>query len=134
MSGGKETAASALVSWVETAQGGDFPIQNLPLGIFSVGERRRHPGVAIGDYVLDLQGIADLLDEEWRGDLSQPVLNAWLARGHEAQNDLRERLSEILSDERYRNDVEPELVGQTEVRMHLPCLVGDYSDFYVGIH
>jgi fumarylacetoacetase len=124
----------ALKCWVETAHGSDFPIQNLPLGIFSVGERRRHACVAIGDYVLDLTGIADLLDEDWRADLSQPVLNAWLARGCGAQDHLRERLIELLSDERYRDDVEPELVGQTEVRMHLPCVVGDYTDFYVGIH
>ena len=129
-----ETNGPALESWVETAAGSDFPIQNLPLGIFSVGERRRHACVAIGDYVLDLTGIADLLDEDWREDLSQPVLNAWLSRGLNAQRQLRERLIELLSDERYRDDVEPELVGQTEVRMHLPCVVGDYTDFYVGIH
>jgi fumarylacetoacetase len=129
-----ETNDPALKSWVESAQGSDFPIQNLPLGIFSVGERRRHSGVAIGDYVLDLVGILDLLDEEWRADLSQPVLNAWLARGHGVEQALRERLIELLSDERYRDDIEPELIGQTEVRMHLPCVVGDYSDFYVGIH
>jgi fumarylacetoacetase len=129
-----ETNDPALKSWVESAQGSDFPIQNLPLGIFSVGERRRHSGVAIGDYVLDLVGILDLLDEEWREDLSQPVLNAWLARGHGVEQAFRERLIELLSDERYRDDIEPELIGQTEVRMHLPCVVGDYSDFYVGIH
>jgi fumarylacetoacetase len=126
--------ADALKSWVESAEGSDFPIENLPLGIFSVGERRRRAGVAIGDYVLDLIGIADLLDERWMEDLSQPVLNAWLARGPGAQAELRERLQELLSDERYRDDVEPELVGQTEVRMHLPCVVGDYTDFYIGIH
>ena len=125
---------SSLTSWVDSAQDSDFPIENLPLGIFSVGERRRHAGVAIGDYILDLAGISDLLDEEWREDLSQPVLNGWLARGHETQRALRERLTELLSDERYRDDVEPELIGQTEVRMHLPCVVGDYTDFYVGIH
>ena len=124
----------ALRSWCESAQGSDFPIQNLPLGIFSVGERRRRPCVAIGDYVLDLAGIADLLDEHWREDLAQPVLNAWLSRGHEVHNALRERLAELLSDERYRDDVEAQLVGQTEVRLHVPCLVGDYTDFYVGIH
>ena len=124
----------SLTSWCESAQGSDFPIQNLPLGIFSVGQRRRRPCVAIGDYVLDLVGIADLLDEDWREDLSQPVLNGWLSRGHEAQGGLRARLAELLSDERYRDDVEPELVGQTEVRLHVPCFVGDYTDFYVGIH
>jgi len=120
--------------WVESAQGSDFPLENLPLGIFSVGNRRRRAGVAIGDFVLDLMAITDLLDEEWRGDLSQPVLNSWLARGHAAQRELRERLQELLSDERYRDDVESQLIGQTEARMHVPCLVGDYTDFYVGIH
>ena len=121
-------------SWCDSAEGSDFPIENLPLGIFSVGERRRRAGVAIGDYVLDLTGISDLLDEDWREDLSQPVLNGWLARGPEAQAALRQRLQDLLSDERYRDDVEPQLVGQTEARMHVPCLVGDYTDFYVGIH
>jgi fumarylacetoacetase len=122
------------VSWVESAAGSDFPIDNLPLGIFSVGQRRRKAGVAIGDFVLDLVGLDELLDEEWREDLSQPVLNAWLARGADVQRDFRERLTEILSDERSRDDVEPQLVGQTEARMHVPCLIGDYTDFYVGIH
>ncbi len=129
-----ETNDSALKSWVETPHGSDFPIQNLPIGIFSVGDRRRRAGVAIGDFVLDLTGIADLLDEDWREDLSQPILNGWLARGNGAQHALRERLIELLGDERYRDDVEPQLIGQTEVRMHVPCLVGDYTDFYVGIH
>ena len=122
------------ISWVASAQGSDFPIQNLPLGIFSEAKGRRRPGVAIGDYILDLAAIADLLDESWRGDFAQPVLNRWLGRGPEAHAELRLRLSEILSDERYRDDVEPNLIGQSEVRMHVPCLVGDYTDFYVGIH
>jgi len=121
-------------SWVQSAGGSDFPIQNLPLGIFSEAKGRRRPGVAIGDYVLDLAAIADLLDEDWRDDLAQPVLNAWLARGHQVNADLRARLVELLTDERYRDDVEPQLIGQSEVRLHVPCLIGDYTDFYVGIH
>jgi fumarylacetoacetase len=129
-----ETNDPSLASWCESAQGSDFPIQNLPLGIFSVGNRRRRAGMAIGDFVLDLVAIADLLSDEWRDDLSQPVLNGWLARGPEAHHELRARVQELLSDERYRDDVEPELIGQTEARMHVPCLVGDYTDFYVGIH
>ena len=129
-----ETHDPALTSWVATAQGSDFPIQNLPLGIFSEAKGRRRPGVAIGDYILDLAAIADLLDEDWRGDLTQPVLNAWLARDQNAQRELRVRLQELLTDERYRDDVEPALVGQSEVRLHVPCLIGDYTDFYVGIH
>ena len=130
-----ETLDPARVSWVASAAAGsDFPIQNLPLGIFSEAKGRRRPGVAIGDYILDLTAITDLLDESWRDDFEQPVLNRWLARGIAAQRELRLRLSELLSDERYRDDVEPSLIGQSEVRMHVPCLVGDYSDFYVGIH
>ena len=129
-----ESHDPSLNAWVTSAKGSDFPIQNLPLAIFSVGERRRRAGVAIGDFVLDLTGLTDLLDEEWREDLCQPVLNAWLARGHEAQGALRIRLQEILSDERYRDDVEPQLIGQSEVRFHVPCLIGDFTDFYVGIH
>jgi fumarylacetoacetase len=128
------TTDPALTSWVDSAAGSDFPIQNLPLGIFSVGRRRRCACVAIGDYVLDLMGIADLLDEEWRDDLSQPILNGWLSRGPASQTALRLRLQELLSDDRYRDDVEPQLVGQTEARMHVPCLIGGYTDFYVGIH
>jgi fumarylacetoacetase len=124
----------ALTSWCESAQGSDFPIQNLPLGIFSVGERRRRAGVAIGDYVLDVTGIAAFLDEDWREDLMQPVLNGWLSRGPDTHGGFRQRLQELLSDEKYRDDVEPQLVGQSEVRLHVPCLVGDYTDFYVGIH
>ena len=129
-----ETHDPRLVSWVDSAQGSDFPIQNLPIGIFSESKGRRRPGVAIGDYILDLVAIADLLDDDMRDDLSQPVLNGWLARGPKTHRALRHRLSEILSDERYRDDVESHLIGQSEVRMHVPCLVGDYTDFYVGIH
>ncbi len=126
-----------LKSWVPgSGEGSDFPIQNLPLGIFSEAKGLRRPGVAIGDFILDLPALANegLLDEDWAGDLAQPVLNAFLARGHIAMDSLRQRLSEMLGDERYRDDLEPHLIGQSEVHMHVPCVVGDYTDFYVGIH
>ena len=72
-----ETHDPARVSWVDGAEpGSDFPVQNLPLGIFSDGTGQRRPGVAIGDFILDLAAAADLLDEAWREDLAQPVLNA----------------------------------------------------------
>ena len=125
------------VSWVSGAEpGSDFPVQNLPLGIFSEAKGQRRPGVAIGDFIFDLAALADIgmLDEGWAEDLRQPVINGWLARGPAAHRELRLRLSELLSDERYRGDLEVHLIGQSEVRMHLPCLIGDYTDFYVGIH
>jgi fumarylacetoacetase len=130
-----ETHDPASVSWVDGAEpGSDFPVQNLPIGIFSEAKGQRRPGVAIGDFILDLAAASDLLDEAWRDDLSQPVLNAWLARGPDDHRALRRRLFEMLTDERYRDDLELSLIGQSEVRMHLPCLIGDYTDFYVGIH
>jgi fumarylacetoacetase len=123
------------VSWVDGAEpGSDFPLQNLPLGIFSDAGGQRRPGVAIGDFVLDLAGAADLLDGEWREDLAMPVLNAWLSRGSADHRALRRRLFDLLGDEANRAKVELHLVGQSEAVMHLPCLIGDYTDFYVGIH
>jgi fumarylacetoacetase len=127
----------ALTSWVESANGHrDFPVQNLPLGIFSAEADQRRAGVAIGDFILDLAAIAEggLIDSEWCEDLCQPVLNAWLARGHAHHAALRSRLSDLLTDESYRDAVEVNLIGQSEAAMHLPCVVGDYTDFYVGIH
>jgi fumarylacetoacetase len=131
------TSDPSLASWVETANGHrDFPVQNLPLGIFSVEGERRRAGVAIGDFILDLSALAEsgLLDAGWCDDLCQPVLNAWLARGPEDHAALRARVSELLTDEGNRDAVELNLVGQSEATMHLPCVVGDYTDFYVGIH
>jgi fumarylacetoacetase len=57
-----------------------------------------------------------------------------LARGPGDHEALRRRLSELLSDERYRDALEMHLIGASEAVMHLPCLIGDYTDFYVGIH
>ena len=130
-----QTHDPAITSWVDGAgAGSDFPVQNLPLGIFSEAKGQRRPGIAIGDFILDLAATGDLLDEAWREDLSQPVLNAWLARGPGDHRAHRHRLFELLTDERYRDDLEMSLIAQSDVRMHLPCLIGDYTDFYVGIH
>ncbi|HWI88553.1 MAG TPA: fumarylacetoacetase [Sphingomicrobium sp.] len=131
------TNKPALSSWVASANGHrDFPIQNLPLGVFSVNDDQRRVGAAIGDFILDVAAAADagLIDPQWRDDLCQPVLNAWFARGQEDAAALRNRLSDLLSDESQRDAIEMNLVGQSEATMHLPCVVGDYTDFYVGIH
>jgi fumarylacetoacetase len=132
-----ETHNPKLQSWVVSANGHpDFPIQNLPLGVFSVGSKGPHIGVAIGDSVLDLNSMATagLLDSHWTLALSLGCLNAWFAHGPEDSANLRRRLSELLSHESHRAAVEPHLVGQDRVTMHLPCTIGDYTDFYVGIH
>ena len=129
------TLDPALTSWVTSANGhADFPVQNLPLGIFSAEGLERRAGVAIGDFVLDLSAVAEALGEAWVDELALPVLNGFLSLGAGPRRGLRGRLSELLSDVRYRDAVEGALIGQSEVMMHLPTIIGDYSDFYVGIH
>jgi fumarylacetoacetase len=132
-----ETHDPALRSWVGGANDhADFPIQNLPLGVFSIGGGEPSIGVAIGDSILDLKSLAaaGLLDDHWRLALSLGHLNAWFAHGPEDSRALRRRLSELLSRDSHRSAVEPHLRGQERATMQLPCVIGDYTDFYVGIH
>ena len=132
-----ETHDPARRSWVESANGHlDFPIQNLPLGVFSVGNGEPRIGVAIGDMILDLKGLsgAGLLDEHWGLALGLSTLNAWFAHGRKDGCQLRRRLSDLLSNDSFRHAVEKHLVRQSAAEMHLPCAIGDYTDFYVGIH
>ncbi|HET6182934.1 MAG TPA: fumarylacetoacetase [Acetobacteraceae bacterium] len=124
-------------SWVQSANGhADFPIQNLPLGVFSTKDGRRRGGVAIGDMVLDLHaaleggffgGHARAAAEAAAG----AALNRLLALGPGPRHALRARLSELLSAG------QPErlwlLHRQDECAMHLPAEIGDYTDFFAGI-
>ena len=130
-----ETHDSARKSWVESANGHpDFPIQNLPLGIFSPGNHAARPGVAIGDYILDLGGLAGPLPDAIGHALSGRTLNALMALPQADRIAMRRRLSELLSDETHRAIVEPLLYRAEECALHLPAAIGDYTDFYVGIH
>src|SRR3990167_4833262 len=125
------THDSNLTSWVPGSVGHkDFPIQNLPYGIFSVGEGPRRPGVAIGDKILDLTGIATFLPFAVEG----PTLNALFALAPVDRGALRARLSQLLSQEKWRDAIACHLYDGASVRMHLPAVIGDYTDFYVGIH
>ncbi len=130
-----------LRSWVESANqsGADFPIQNLPFGIFrrSGAHERRRVGVAIGDQVVDLaqcgeRGLLEGLSPQLVSATSAPSLNELLAAGPGAASDLRRRLSKMLD----ANAPTPEpriLVPLAEVELGLPVDVGDYSDFYASI-
>jgi len=132
-----ETHDPARQSWVESANGQtDFPIQNLPFGVFSVDNGEPRIGVAIGDRILDLRALsaAGLLDDRWKLALSLGTMNAWFAHGRGDALALRRRLSELLSDGSCQRAVEPHLVRSSAATMHLPCHIGDYADFYVGIH
>lgn len=119
-----ETHDPALRSWVASANGHpDFPIQNLPLGVFSPPGGSPRGGVAIGDQILDLTAIDDVA--------AQPTLNAFLALGAGARQALRRKLSALL---RAGSGATATLYPAADCTMHVPCAIGDYTDFYVGIH
>ncbi|MGO9258372.1 MAG: fumarylacetoacetase [Bryobacteraceae bacterium] len=127
-------------SWVEAANDPltDFPLANLPYGAFCP-DGRKSIGVAIGDQVLNLGACARLgLLHGLPGMLvtatQAPSLNIVMAQGRPYWRLLRERLTEFLGDEQYRDVVEPLLVPMTEAEMLLPAVIGDYSDFYASIY
>ncbi|MBK6865113.1 MAG: fumarylacetoacetase [Ideonella sp.] len=119
----------ALASWVESANGPgtDFPIQNLPFGRFRVAsDLDWHIGVAIGDQVLDLQR-ARLVETH---DMKQ-----LLRLRPEARASLRLAISEGLRAGSAKEALfRAALTPQTQVELGLPCEIGDYTDFYIGIH
>jgi len=134
----------ALRSWVESANPADagFPIQNLPLGRFrrAGSDEPLRVGVAIGDQVLDLKlatercpwpdGIEALLAPLAAGDLA-----AFMALGRPAWKAVRAALSTALAQGSQQGPfLELCLLPQAEARMAMPCTVGDYSDFFAGIH
>jgi fumarylacetoacetase len=132
-----ETHDPNRTSWVETADGHpEFPVQNLPLGIFSEPRGKPRPGVAIGKYIFDLAGGVDagLLPEFGPEDLSAGTLNGILAWPAAERAALRRMISDILCDHRYEGLAHPLLRDRQSSTMHLPVLIGDYTDFYAGIN
>ena len=125
----------ALSSWVESANGHrDFPLENLPFGVFRLGAGEGRIGAAIGDYVLDLAGCqAAGLISEW--SCTRNTLNELMSRGRDAARKLRSRLVELLSEgSADREAASKHLVAQRDVDMMLPCSIGDYTDFYASLH
>ncbi|KHL26507.1 fumarylacetoacetase [Croceibacterium mercuriale] len=132
-----ETHDPALTSWVPDADGhADFPIQNLPFGVFSPADGRPRIGVAIGPMILDLAACAQagLLPSATAGLCTAHTLNGLMAAPAQARVDLRRRLSQLLSQPGERASLESWLYPADGCRLHLPATIGDYSDFYVGIH
>ena len=118
-----------LRSWVESAnEPNDFPIQNLPFGIFRRRRSKEAPrgGVAIGDQILDLAAL---------GVKTGPTLNGLASLGRPAWKRLRGELSRALSLSNPRwKALRRHLVPMKAAELFLPCAIGDYSDFYAGIH
>ncbi|URI05857.1 fumarylacetoacetase [Aquincola tertiaricarbonis] len=133
-------------SWVASAQaaGGDFPIQNLPFGIFALAGSAERPrgGVAIGDQVLDLAHLAAARVLEGPAQAAcevaaGPTLNAFMALGQPAWRALRHGLFRLLQADApaaLRDAVAACLVPQAGVTMKLPVEVRNYTDFYTSVH
>ena len=138
------THDATLRAWLASANTleTDFPIQNLPLGMFRRAGRRENfrPGVAIGDQIVDLLAACDA------GALPPAVvaslagcengeLNAFMAQGRAARVALRHALSQSLREGSAQEAaLQPTLVAQDEAEYAVPCRIGDYTDFYTGIH
>ena len=133
-----------LQSWVTSANTGetDFPIQNLPFGRFRRVDTTEpwRIGVAIGDHILDLNRAAEA--GEWSADaqvmlaaLALGDLNVFMARNAAARSALRAELSAALAEGSPQQEaLDRALLPQSEAQMTLPCAIGDYTDFYTGIH
>ncbi len=140
MEGLDETHDPARRSWVPGAsEHPEFPVQNLPFGVFSVRGRQPRAGVAIGEFIVDLRGVsaAGLLSGEAEAAVEAAgggSLSEMLELGAAPRRALRRRLSELLSDNAFSDRVGPLLHPAAECTLHLPCAIGDYTDFYAGIH
>ncbi|MBI1192760.1 MAG: fumarylacetoacetase [Bacteroidetes bacterium] len=129
-------------SWIETAPDCDFPIQNLPFGIFRTSDRSARPGIAIGDYIVDLSALfqANLLNVRGiiASVLTQPYLNDLISLGKNTTNGIRERVRDLLDENNpdVRDNLnlrERVLVRRSTAEMQVPVQIGDYTDFYSSI-
>ena len=134
-------AGNHSASWVDSANhpGTDFPLANLPYGVF-LTPPSSSIGVAIGDRILDLRraaaaGLLDRLQAATVQACRAPCLNSLMSLGRNHWSPLRNRLIDLLSaGSEHQAAVEPLLVPMPEAVMMLPAHIGDYTDFYASIH
>ena len=137
-----DPAATSWVSGADTHP--DFPVQNLPLGIVTLGTGAPFIGSRIGDWVVNLPAMAaaGLLPSRGGAALSSPCLaalaatelNALFALPAAERVALRHGLFAALTDAAVSAQVQPFLHEAAACTMHLPFRIGDYTDFYAGIH
>lgn len=129
----------SLRSWIEVGQDSDFPIQNLPFGIFSAGQSAPRCGVRIGEHIVDLRILAEhgMLDIPGisKEAYGRDSLNDLMLGGKQAIRRLRDRISELLRDGNEELRTNEEIRSQAildagSATMHMPVNVGDYTDFY----
>ena len=124
-------------SWVDIPKNSDFSIYNIPFGIFSVKNSKKRVGVAIGDMIVDLKASYDLgifneipLDHDV---FENKYLNDFIALGKSITKKIRLIIqSELCSDSSVLKESNA-LIKQSDVMMHLPLMIGDYTDFYSSI-
>lgn len=138
-----ETHDPALTSWIPAANTADaeFPIQNLPFGVFRrAGSRDAlRCGVAIGDQIVDLTALheAKVVHGNAADALAAcvgPTLNSFMALGNDAATALRAALSKLLQGSAPNTSVRSALIAQADAEYALPASIGDYTDFYASIH
>ncbi len=134
-----KTNDPSLKSWIETPSNSDFPIQNLPFGIYSTSSKNKRVGVAIGNKILDLSELhcnGYLKDLPFiNEDFISEFLNNMMLHGKQNVSKLRARISALLSAENTEirnNEIQIEKLfdEQNKAQMHLPVKIGDYTDFY----
>ena len=128
-----------LKSWVEVPANSDFPIQNLPFGIFKTSQLKPRVGVRIGDFVLDLKALfvlGYLENLPFEGsDFDCAYLNCLMSKGKKATRELRNRISKLLDAnqqdlQKNLHHLEQVLISIDQVEMCMPVQIGDYTDFY----
>jgi len=129
----------SLKSWVNIPADSDFPIQNIPFGIFSTSSKTARTGVRIGDTVVDLSELAQAgllqVDGVDQTHYSNNTLNALMGAGKQGMRDLRNRLSSLLQLGNAELQGNADLltvamIPVADANMHMPVHVGDYTDFY----
>ena len=128
----------SLRSWISVPEGSDFPIQNLPFGVFTTSGSTARLGTRIGDTVIDLSILAASGQLEVAGftavDFSQEFLNPMMKKGKEATRRLRQALSDLFTTENQaaatNESIQKALFAVNDVNMCMPVQIGDYTDFY----
>ncbi|XP_037908961.1 fumarylacetoacetase [Hermetia illucens] len=128
-----------MTSFVPVPKGSDFPLENLPYGVFSTRDNsQKRVCVAIGEHVLDLAAVSQLYPQNVQAALQSESLNALMGLGYEAWNVVRTRTTELLTKnsplEQNSTLVKSAIIPQSECQMHLPANIGDYTDFYSSIY
>lgn len=132
----QQTTDITLQSWVPVPKGSDFPIQNLPYGIFKTKSLSPRVGVAIGEHILDLSVLFEIGGFSNCGlpihnVFANNTLNDFIALGKNVWTLVRSRITELLSETNQEiRSVSNALVKQSEAQMLMPVLVSDYTDFY----